>query len=87
MGVAFKGYPEIAELLLAHGADINLQHGNGGTALMFAVLFGRHNIVRVLMPHGPDLSIRDIRGLTVTDIAVQQGNVEALEIMEEYAQL
>jgi len=42
MGVCFKGYASIAELLIETGADLNMQHGNGGTALMFATLFGRN---------------------------------------------
>jgi ankyrin repeat protein len=84
MGVCFKGYLPIAELLLLHGADLNLQHGNGGTALMFATLFGRNDLVRLLMEHGADLNIKDNRGLTALDLAVQQGNPDAVLIMEEY---
>ncbi len=82
MGVCFKGYPDIAELLIARGADLNVQHGNGGTALMFATLFGRNQLVKVMLDHGADTTIRESRGLTALDLAVQQGNVEALDLLE-----
>jgi ankyrin repeat protein len=32
MVVCFKGYADIAELLIAYGAELNIQHVNGGTA-------------------------------------------------------
>jgi ankyrin repeat protein len=81
MGVSFKGYANIAELLIENGADLNLQHGNGGTALMFATLFGRNELVRILLHHGADRAIREFRGLTAADLAVQQGNEVALEML------
>ena len=56
MGVSFKGYTELAKWLLENGADINLKHGNGGTALMFATMFGRNQVVRVLLEYGADLT-------------------------------
>ncbi|RYE26568.1 MAG: ankyrin repeat domain-containing protein [Sphingobacteriaceae bacterium] len=81
-----KGYtpPEIAELLIANGANLNLQHGNGGTALMFATMFGRNKLVKILLDHGAEIDILENRGLSAADLAVQQGNVEALEIMQHY---
>jgi uncharacterized protein len=84
MGVAFKGYTDIATLLIERGADLNLQHGNGGTALMFAVLFGRNNVVQLLIEKGADLQVRDTRGLSALDIAAQQGNEEAASLLEHH---
>jgi ankyrin repeat protein len=81
MGVSFKGYPEIARELIRHGADLNLQNGNGGTALMFATLFGRNNLVKLLVEAGADQTIADVRGLTARGLALQQGNEEALQVL------
>ncbi|HYF01960.1 MAG TPA: ankyrin repeat domain-containing protein, partial [Patescibacteria group bacterium] len=85
MGVCFKGYPNIAELLITSGAELDLQHGNGGTALMFAALFGRNDIIRMLLKHCADASKTDFRGMTARDHAMQQGNEEGAEILEAVA--
>jgi ankyrin repeat protein len=81
MGVSFKGYPEIAQLLIERGADLNLRNGNGGTALMFATLFGRNNLVKILVEAGADQTIADVRGLTALHLAGQQGNEEAWALL------
>jgi ankyrin repeat protein len=81
MGVCFKGYPDIAQILIDRGVNIDQMHGNGGTALMFAAMFGRNGMVRQLLDAGADKALTDVRGLTVYDIALQQGNEEAIEIL------
>ena len=40
MGAAFNGHERVVELLIRHGADINLQDSNGLTALMLAAIDG-----------------------------------------------
>jgi len=54
-GVAFKGYENIAVLLLKHGADINADNGAGMTPIMYASLFGRAKAVELLRAHGASL--------------------------------
>lgn len=85
MGVCFKGYIPIAKLLIGAGADLNLQHGNGGAAIMFAAMFGRNELLKLLAERGADITIVDSRGLSAFDLAAQQGNEEALIILESYA--
>ena len=58
------------------------ENGSGGTALMFATLFGRNQMVKLVLEAGADTSIRDVRGLTALDLAVQQGNEEALQMLQ-----
>jgi ankyrin repeat protein len=41
---------------------------------MFAAMFGRNELVKLLLDKGADKTITDSRGLTVLDLAVQQGN-------------
>lgn len=81
MGVSFKGYPKIARQLIQHGANLNLQNGNGGTALMFATLFGRNELVQLLVEAGADKDIKDARGLTALHLAGQQGNEAAWKFL------
>ena len=81
MGVSFKGYLAIAELLIESGADLNKQHSNGGTALMFATMYGRNEIVKILLVHGAKSDICDFKGLTAYEIAVQQNNKEAMQLL------
>lgn len=47
------GNIEMVQLLLANGADINIQDEDGSTALMCAAEHGRSDIVKHLLTH-PD---------------------------------
>jgi ankyrin repeat protein len=81
--VAFKGYLNIAELLIEHRANLDLQHGNGGTALMFAAMFGRNETLKLLLDNGANRHITDVRGQTALAIAAQQGNQEGAAMLLE----
>lgn len=48
MGVAFKGHLSILNLLLRSGADPFYQNHNGQSALDFAQMFGRGDVVKKL---------------------------------------
>ena len=41
--------------------------------------------IKILISHGADKSLVDGRGLSVFDLAAQQGNEEGIEILENYA--
>ncbi|QQL50225.1 PAS domain-containing protein [Mucilaginibacter ginkgonis] len=41
---------------------LDLQHGNGGTALMFAAMFGRDDVLQFLIESGADVTVTDVRG-------------------------
>lgn len=51
--------PEIAELLIDGGADINFQNNDGSTALISAAFFGRPEIVKLLLDRGADKTIKN----------------------------
>ena len=53
-GVAFKGYPGIAELLIEYGADVHANNGGGMRPLHYAVMFGRFDVAEVLKKHGAE---------------------------------
>lgn len=79
MGVAFKGYPDIARLLIARGADVNYQNRAGQTAAMMATLFRQGDILELLIAHGADLSITDMAGNTARTLAMMQGDAALTE--------
>nr|WP_068888661.1 ankyrin repeat domain-containing protein [Pedobacter panaciterrae] len=85
MGVCFKGYTDIAELLITHPhVNLNALNGNGGTALMFAVMFGRNELTQLLLNHGAEVNITDNRGMDALGIAVQQGNEQGLLLLKQH---
>ena len=79
MGVCFKGYTEIAQILLDAGADVNRRNGVGQTALMMAALVNKTAIIDLLLEHGADTAIADAAGNSVHSLAVSQGNATLAE--------
>ena len=49
---AFDGYKEIAELLIAKGADVNAKEIGGKTPLDYAVMFNKTKIADLLRKNG-----------------------------------
>ncbi|XP_065370103.1 KN motif and ankyrin repeat domain-containing protein 1 isoform X2 [Calliphora vicina] len=69
------GNLEMVQLLLAAGADINIQDEDGSTALMCAAEHGRSDIVKHLLTHTDcDSLIQDVDGSTAFKIAWQAGH-------------
>jgi hypothetical protein len=48
---------------------------------MFVALFGRNKLVKILLKHGNDPAIWRRRGLTAPELAIQQGNEAAIEML------
>ena len=74
---------ELVAVLLARGADVNLQtrgdeHGDGVgvTALMLAARDGNEEIVELLLAGGADRTLRDAAGRTAADYAAQRDYLE-----------
>lgn len=70
------------ELLIAHGADLNLVGPQGETALHLAVRGGRTDLVSLLIRKGSDARQRDKDGETALDIATEAGNEEILSLLQ-----
>lgn len=77
MRAAQMGDLEIAQTLIAHGADVNAQDDDGHTALMFAAEKGGTGMVDTLLRAGAKGGLRDRAGETALTLA-QQGRHTAL---------
>jgi len=82
---AQHGRAEIARLLLAKGAPVNLQDDMGMTPLLWAVSKDHGEVVKLLLAHGADVNIREHGGwcamhwasarddLLITELLLQHG--------------
>jgi hypothetical protein len=66
------GYTDVVQILLAHGADVNVS--NGDTALMYACEHDLIALVRLLLAHGAEVNVCNGHGFTPLMFASQGGN-------------
>ncbi|MHC5085877.1 MAG: ankyrin repeat domain-containing protein [Planctomycetota bacterium] len=79
-------FPETAQLLLDHGADVNIIDNNEKwTALMFAAAEGQVENVKILLKYGADWKLTDIDGDTAASFAAKNGHQQVAQIIEEHA--
>jgi ankyrin repeat protein len=72
---------EIAEMVLAAGADINRGEGAGGTPLHEAVRRGQKGAVEFLLDHGANINARDQNGQTPLHHAVNHKQIDLVELL------
>ncbi len=80
---AFFGQKEIAEVLLANGADVHARSRNamGNTPLHAAVAARKGEVVPVLLAHGADVNARQQGGFVPLHAAAQNGDVELASLL------
>jgi len=77
-----------ARLLIESGADVNIQRGGAGwpragwTALHYAAGFGFTELIPLLLDHGADQSHLDEQSNTPLDVAIQEQQIEAANMLK-----
>ena len=84
MMAAANGHERVVDLLIRHGAEVNLQSSKGLTALMFAAYLGPPAVVRRLLRAGADAAARTVDGKSALHFAKEKGHAECYEAFRTY---
>jgi serine/threonine-protein phosphatase 6 regulatory ankyrin repeat subunit B len=77
------GSPQIAQIFLDHGADINGKDRSGVTALMRESFAGNLAAVKFLLDHAADVNARDDDGRTAI-IYWHRGNLQVMQLLLDH---
>ena len=82
----YQSLPDVARLLLGHGADVNAQTSDGTyrTPLHITMEFNRVDVVRVLLEHSANVGAKDWQGRTPLQIASEKGYDEIMKLLSEH---
>jgi cytohesin len=83
-GAAFWGLKEVAELLIAKGADVNVKDYKGVTPLHDAALWGHKEIAELLLANGADVDAKDEDGDTPLDVAILRNDKETADLLRKH---
>ena len=70
---------DLAKALIERGAEVDAQAKNGMTALMIAATHNSAPMIGLLMDAGADPALKNNQGLTATEVAEKNGNLEAAQ--------
>ncbi|MGH8502589.1 MAG: quinoprotein dehydrogenase-associated putative ABC transporter substrate-binding protein [Gammaproteobacteria bacterium] len=79
---------EMAELLIARGADVNAATRAGVTALMIAASYDNSAMIGLLVQRGADVHAQSDAGKTALDVAkdnLSEAAIQSLELFEQFA--
>ncbi len=85
---AINGHKELAELLIAKGADVNTKNKDSTTPLHQASLGGRKEVAELLIAKGADVNAKVVsgakQGLTPLDAANERNHTEIADLLRKH---
>jgi ankyrin repeat protein len=74
---------EIAEMLIAAGADVNSADDNNKQTVLHSLVGGgvSPDVIKLLIEKGANVNTKDKKGRTALHIAAQSGNMEVVEML------
>ncbi|MDE2312711.1 MAG: ankyrin repeat domain-containing protein [Elusimicrobia bacterium] len=78
---ALNGYADIAQMLIKHGANVNVQNGGGDTPLDWAALGGHADVAKLLIGAGADINAADGTGDTPLHFAADVGSLDTVNAL------
>ena len=74
-------YGDLAELLLAYSADVNVKDSLGNTPLHLACVYGRSELTKLLLESKADPAIPNLQGVCPLHYAAMVGDEESCEAL------
>lgn len=78
---ATLGVPDIVELLIASGAEVDAKGTDGVTPLYLAARYDRKEVAETLLAHGANIETPSIDGESILDVAASNGNSAMVELL------
>jgi ankyrin repeat protein len=78
---AGKWNKAIIELLIANGANVNVQTSNGITMLLYALQEGKLDMAKILLNHNINVNAHTKNGMTALHYAASKGDQEIIRIL------
>lgn len=84
---AWKGFPEVAAILLERGAEVRVQNNNthwGGTPLHTAAHGNQKAVAELLIAHGAEVSLRSQNGRTPLEETTIHKATAVAKLLKQY---
>jgi len=77
-------HKEVAELLIAKGADVNAKNKFGWTPLYWTAYGGHKEIVELFIAKGAAVNAKDDDGRTPLDMAIDFNHTETADLLRKH---